>query len=162
MKTHKIHKLAEEIQNWTMVFPNQTNPNGVMFGGDLLAIMDTTAAMAAKRFCQMSVSTVSVEAVHFAKPIRVGDNVKTLAKVIAVGNTSMMVKTQALRDIGNNDLEPCVSAFYNLVAFDDQNKKAQVPRLQLAQDSTIDHQIAQIIKTCAQQREALLCEIKEF
>ncbi|MDQ7048744.1 MAG: hotdog domain-containing protein [Enterobacterales bacterium] len=162
MSIQSESKIAEEIQNWTLVFPNQANPNGVMFGGDLLAIMDTTAAMAAKRFCQMQVSTVSVEAVHFAKPIRVGDTIKTTAKVVAVGQTSMMIKTEAFRDIGDSQLEPCVSAYYNLVAFDNQYKKAQVPRLQVKENTQIDHQIAQVVKNAAQQRQALLTKIKEL
>jgi acyl-CoA thioesterase YciA len=89
-----------------------------MFGGDLLAIMDTTAAMATKRYCQLDVSTISVEAVHFTKPIFVGDNIKTTAKVVLVGNTSMMVKAESFRDIGSNQFEQCVIAYFSLVAFD--------------------------------------------
>ncbi len=153
MKTTEKAKLSEPIQNWTLVFPNQANPNGVMFGGDLLAIMDTSAAMAAKRFCQMEVSTVSVEAVHFAKPIRVGDTVKTTAKVVAVGNTSMIVKTEAFKDIGNDQLEKSVSAYYFLVAFDQNQQTARVPRLKLTENDAKEHQTALIIKQSAQQRQ---------
>ncbi len=70
MSNERISKNAEEIQNWSMVFPNQANPNGNMFGGDLLAIMDTTAAMPTERFSQTEVSMVTVEAVHFAESCR--------------------------------------------------------------------------------------------
>ena len=156
MKTERPIKQAEEIQNWTMVFPNQANPNGNMFGGDLLAIMDTTAAMAAKRYAQQEVSTVTVEAVHFAKPFFVGDNIKITAKVVAVGNSSMMVKTLAYKDIDNDELEQCVRAYFNLVAFDKNRKPIQVPSLEINQDDMEDNQLAEIIQNAAKQRNQAL------
>ncbi len=154
--SQRASQIAEQIQNWTMVFPNQVNPNGHMFGGDLLAIMDTTAAMAAKRYSQMAVSTVTVEAVHFAKPFKVGDNIKTIAKVVAVGNSSMMVKAEAYRDVGNDRLEKHVTAFFNLVAFDSQRQPAQVPLLKLSAADKKDHEQALIIKDSAKQRSKAL------
>lgn len=159
MNSNRPIKPAEEIQNWTMVFPNQANPNGHMFGGDLLAIMDTTAAMAAKRFSQMDVSTVTVEAVHFAKPFMVGDNIKTTAKVVAVGNSSMMVKTNSYRDIGDNQLEKCVSAFFNLVAFDKRRCPSQVPLLELTSADKQLREAAQAIKQSVEHRNQLLCKL---
>ncbi|MET1256443.1 acyl-CoA thioesterase [Aliikangiella maris] len=153
MSENRARKKAEEMINWNLVFPNQANPSGNMFGGDVLAIMDTTAAMAAKRFSEREVSTVTVEAVHFAKPIMVGDNIKTTAKVVAVGNTSMIVKADVYRDIGNNKLMRCVSAYLNFVAFDYQRHPTQVPLLDLEDDDIIANKIALTIKANAQQRQ---------
>ncbi|TQV71022.1 acyl-CoA thioesterase [Aliikangiella marina] len=152
-------KRAEEMVNWNIVFPNQANPSGNMFGGDVLAIMDTTAAMAAKRFSETQVSTVTVEAVHFAKPIMVGDNIKTTAKVVLVGNTSMMVKTDVYRDIGGNKLMKCVSAFLNFVAFDYQRMPTQVPILELLEEDETAHKMALTIKESAKRRQQELNEI---
>jgi len=149
-------KQAEEIINWNLVFPNQANPAGNMFGGDVMAIMDTTSAMAAKRFSENQVSTVTVEAIHFAKPIMVGDNIKTTAKVVSVGNTSMMVKADVYRDIGNNKLMKCVSAFLNFVAFDYQRLPTAVPLLELGPDDEKDNKRAKIIKESAKARSELL------
>jgi len=153
MTGNRQTKQAEEMVNWNLVFPNQANPSGNMFGGDVLAIMDTTAAMAAKRFSEKQVSTVSVEAVHFAKPIMVGDNIKTTAKVVAVGNSSMMVKTDVYRDIGNNQLMKCVSAFLNFVAFDYQRQPTEVPLLELAPEDEQAHKMALAIKAAAKKRK---------
>lgn len=153
MTEPRIKKRAEEMVNWNLVFPNQANPSGNMFGGDVMAIMDTTAAMAAKRFSEKQVSTVTVEAVHFSKPIMVGDNIKTTAKVVAVGNTSMMVKTDVYRDIGGNKLMKCVSAFLNFVAFDYQRLPSQVPLLELAEEDKQAHLIALSIKESAKARQ---------
>jgi len=150
--TDRKTKQAKQIQNWTMVFPNQANPNGNMFGGALLAIMDTTAAMAAKRFSQSEVSTVTVEAVHFAKPFFVGDNIKTAAKVVSVGNSSMMVKAEAFKDVGEEKLEKCVSAYFNLVAFDKNRKPTSVPLLEITSDNKKENQAAKIIADAARKR----------
>ncbi|MDH5630557.1 MAG: acyl-CoA thioesterase, partial [Gammaproteobacteria bacterium] len=152
-------KHAEEIVSWNMVFPNQANPNGNMFGGEVLAIMDSTAAMAAKRFSEKEVSTVTTEAVHFEKPILVGDNIKTTAKVVFVGNTSMIVKVDVYRDIGNNDLMKCVSAFSVFVAFDYRKQPAQVPNLLLDENDKLAHQMALIVKNSAAQRDNELAKL---
>jgi len=159
MKQSRKTKTAEEMVNWNLVFPNQANPAGNMFGGDVMAIMDTTAAMAAKRFSENQVSTVTVEAIHFAKPIVVGDNIKTTAKVVAVGNTSMMVKADVYRDVGNNELMKCVSAFLNFVAFDYQRQPTQVPSLELKPEDEKDNKKALVIKQSAKARAELLNNI---
>jgi acyl-CoA thioesterase YciA len=156
MSNARTRKRAEEMVNWNLVFPNQANPSGNMFGGDVMAIMDTTAAMAAKRFSENQVSTVTVEAVHFAKPIMVGDNIKTTAKVVAVGTTSMMVKADVYRDIGGNRLMKCVSAFLNFVAFDYQRQPTPVPLLELAPEDELAHQMALVIKAAAEDRRVAL------
>ena len=160
MTENRKTKLAEEMVNWNLVFPNQANPSGNMFGGDVLAIMDTTAAMAAKRFSEKQVSTVTVEAVHFAKPIMVGDNIKTTAKVVAVGKSSMMVKADVYRDTGDNRLMKCVSAFLNFVAFDYQRQPTMVPQLELTPEDEQAHKMALIIKDSAKNRSDLLKQIE--
>lgn len=160
MTENRKTKLAEEMVNWNLVFPNQANPSGNMFGGDVLAIMDTTAAMAAKRFSEKQVSTVTVEAVHFAKPIMVGDNIKTTAKVVAVGKSSMMVKADVYRDTGDNRLMKCVSAFLNFVAFDYQRQPTMVPQLELTPEDEQAHKMALIIKDSAKNRSDLLKKIE--
>ena len=154
--TERKTKKAKQIQNWTMVFPNQANPNGNMFGGALLAIMDTTAAMAAKRFCESEVSTVAVEAVHFAKPFFVGDNIKTTATVVSVGNTSMMVKAEAFKDIGEDKLEKCVSAYFNLVAFSKDHKPSLVPLLEISSENEKEFQAAKAVNQAARKRDEKL------
>ncbi len=160
MTFEKDPKFAEEITNWTMVFPNQANPNGNMFGGEMLAIMDTTAAMAAKRFSEKIVSTVTVEAVHFCNPIVVGDSIKTTAKVVAVGETSMIVKAIAYKDSGNNILVKSVSAFFILVAFDANRKPVLVPQLLLSEEDKVENSMAIVVKQSAMLRNKNLLELQ--
>lgn len=132
-------KVAEEIVSWDFVFPNDANPFGTMFGGKLLAIMDTTAAIAAIRYSGRTVSTAAVEAVEFVHPLRVGDRVKTTAKVVHVGRTSMMVRVDVYVDHGGNEFKHCTHAHFAMVAFDERRAPTAVPPLKLV---TADDQAA--------------------
>lgn len=123
-------QIAEEIVSWDFVFPNDANPFGTMFGGKLLAIMDTTAAIAAMRYSGRAVSTAAVEGVEFLQPVIVGDRVKTLSKVVFVGRTSMMVKVDVYVD-HSGDFKHCTTAHFAMVAFDERKVPTEVPPLQL-------------------------------
>ncbi|QGX39921.1 acyl-CoA thioesterase [Permianibacter aggregans] len=121
-------RVAEEIVAWDFVFPNDANPYGSMFGGKLLAIMDTTAAIAAIRFAGKTVSTAAVEAVEFVHPVVVGDRLKTTAKVVWVGRSSMMVRVDVYVDLGTS-FKRCTHAHFAMVAFDQHRRPTPVPGL---------------------------------
>lgn len=142
-----MSKKAEVITDWTFVFPNDANPYGAMFGGKVLAIMDTIAAIAAIRYSGRTVSTAAVEAVEFKLPIVVGDRIQTCAKVVWTGRTSMIVKVDVYRDRrAGEDLIHCTSAHFTMVAFDDDRRPTGVPQLLVETgEEKNDHQIAEMI-----------------
>lgn len=156
-------KKAEEIVTWNFVFPNQSNPYGNMFGGELLAIMDTTAAMAAIRYAERTVSTASVERVIFKKPIFVGDRIKTVAKVVLVGSTSMMVRTDVFVDKGGDEGDVLsTTAHFTLVAFNDERTPVLVPELIIDTDKERKQsELAQQIKDHVGRREGRIQEVVE-
>lgn len=161
--TERTPKKAEEIVTWNFVFPNQSNPYGNMFGGELLAIMDTTAAMAAIRYAERTVSTASVERVIFKKPIFVGDRIKTVAKVVLVGRTSMMVRTDVFVDKGGDEGDVLsTTAHFTLVAFDDERVPVPVPALIIDTDKEgKQSELAQQIKNHVGRREGRIQEVVE-
>ncbi|HEY9029925.1 MAG TPA: hotdog domain-containing protein [Kangiella sp.] len=161
--TERTPKKAEEIVTWNFVFPNQSNPYGNMFGGELLAIMDTTAAMAAIRYAERTVSTASVERVIFKKPIFVGDRIKTVAKVVLVGRTSMMVRTDVFVDKGGDEGDVLsTTAHFTLVAFDDERVPVPVPALIIDTDKERKQsELAQQIKNHVGRREGRIQEVVE-
>lgn len=144
-------QVAEQIDSWDFVFPNDANPFGTMFGGKLLAIMDTTAAIAAIRYAGRTVSTAAVEGVEFIHPIVVGDRVKTTAKVVFVGTTSMMVKVDVYVD-HSGQFKHCTTAHFAMVAFDDRKAPTAIPPLQLATPQ--DEQAAQTAAMIREQAKA--------
>lgn len=140
-------KKAEVITDWTFVFPNDANPFGSMFGGKVLAIMDTIAAIAAIRYSGRTVSTAAVEAVEFKLPIVVGDRIQTQAKVVWTGRTSMLVKVDVYRDRrAGEELTLCTTAYFTMVAFDDDRRPTPVPALLVESDEEkSDHALAEMI-----------------
>ena len=75
--------------------PADTNPNGDIFGGWLLAQMDLAAGMGAGQFTGGRVVTVAIEAMSFHHPVHVGDAVCCYAEVTRVGRTSLTLRVQA-------------------------------------------------------------------
>src|ERR1700739_4179635 len=74
-----------------LVWPNDTNGLGNLFGGRLLQWMDTTSAIAAHRHCKRVVVTATVNNVSFKEPIKLGSIVTLEAKVSRAFNSSMEV-----------------------------------------------------------------------
>jgi uncharacterized protein (TIGR00369 family) len=75
-----------------VVFPEQTNHYGTLYGGQALALMDKAAFIAASRYSRRAVVTASSERVDFHVPVRQGQLVELLARVVATGRTSITVE----------------------------------------------------------------------
>ena len=79
----------------TLAMPADTNANGDIFGGWLMAEIDMAGAIVAVERSKGPVVTVAVKELHFLRPIFVYDVVSFYATVTAVGNTSMTVTVDA-------------------------------------------------------------------
>ena len=73
------------------MLPRDTNGNGTIFGGVLLAYIDQAGAIATRPFCDRVV-TVKMNEVVFHAPVYVGDVVSFYAKIVRVGSTSITIK----------------------------------------------------------------------
>jgi len=81
-----------------LVFPQDTNPIGTLYGGTAMKWMDEVAFLAATRFARRQVVTVSMDRVDFKVPIPEGSIVELIGEVIRVGNTSVTARVQILRE----------------------------------------------------------------
>lgn len=155
-------KKSQTISSWTFVFPNDTNPYGHMFGGKLLAIMDSAAAMVAIRHSHRTIATAAVEAVEFKRPIMVGDRIKTDARIVDVGTSSMIVRVDVYVDQQTEKKQALVhatTAHFILVAFDDQHKPMAVPPLKLVSALDKKYQaIAKLIRDQAKLRRDVVAK----
>lgn len=79
-----------------IIMPNNANPHGHVFGGQIMAWIDLAAAMVAMRHAEVPVSTVHVEEVTFESPVLVGNHVHILACLNYVGTTSMEVGVKVM------------------------------------------------------------------
>ncbi len=75
----------------TIAMPADTNANGDIFGGWLMAQMDLGASVVARTRSNGKVATVAVNAMTFHKPVHVGDLVTIYSELLKEGATSMHV-----------------------------------------------------------------------
>lgn len=112
----------------TVAMPADTNPNGDIFGGWLMAQMDLAASNAAARYSQGRVVTVAADAMAFLSPVYVGDEVSVYASVVSTGRTSMRLEVQAWRRARHSDLAFKVTeGAFTFVAIGDDRRPRALP-----------------------------------
>ncbi|MDQ5851934.1 MAG: acyl-CoA thioesterase [Chloroflexota bacterium] len=119
-----------EVITTDHVLPGNTNSYGTMFGGDVLALMDKTAAIAALRFCRQPVVTASTERIDFRMPIHLGDIIEARARVIHTGRTSIIVRIDIWDERPlTGERELCTTGYYSFVSIDADGRPQPVPPL---------------------------------
>jgi acyl-CoA thioesterase YciA len=109
--------------------PADTNANGDIFGGWVMARMDQAGGMAGVDFAQGRVVTVKVDAMTFIRPVKVGDVLCVYTEVEKVGRTSMIIHVEAwARRFMQDFREKVTEATFVFVAIDDDGKPRPVPR----------------------------------
>src|SRR5215475_11030644 len=79
----------------TLAMPADTNQNGDIFGGWLLAQMDVSGGVFAAKITKTRNVTVAIDAMNFRKPVYVGDLVSVYGTLARVGRTSITVHLEA-------------------------------------------------------------------
>lgn len=111
-----------------MVLPPDTNYHGTVFGGRVLQWIDIAGAIAAQRHTRRKVVTASIDDMHFAVPIRLGDVVVLKAAVNYVHRTSMEVGVRVEREILHSGArEQAATAYLTYVALDDDGQPVVIP-----------------------------------
>jgi acyl-CoA hydrolase len=110
-----------------IVMPQHTNPVGVIFGGVVMSWIDIASAIAASRHSKMHVTTASIDALDFIKPIHLGWVVNIRASVNRVWNTSMEIGVQvSAENPRSGELYHTATAYLTMVAIDDAGKPHKV------------------------------------
>jgi acyl-CoA thioesterase YciA len=84
-----------ELCTRTLAMPADTNQNGDIFGGWLLAQMDIGGGVFAAKITKSRNVTVAIDAINFRKPVYVGDLVSVYGKLVRIGRTSISVHLEA-------------------------------------------------------------------
>ena len=117
-----------------VMLPSQANPAGNVHGGEIMKFMDTTAYVVAARHARTSIVTARVDELLFHTPIYLGALVTCRAKLVFVGRTSMeiavSVETEYLEE--NKPIEVALTAYFTMVALDDNGAPCPVPPLILS------------------------------
>jgi len=116
----------------TLAMPADTNPNGDIFGGWVMAQMDIAGGILSKEVALGRTVTVAVEAMKFIKPVHVGDVVCCYGQVDAIGNTSVALKLEVwvkpVLPRGGEERFKVTEGRFIYVAIDDQHNKRSIPR----------------------------------
>jgi acyl-CoA hydrolase len=114
----------------TFVMPHMQNVRGDLFGGELMALVDQAAAVAAIRHAGGPAVTASIERVDFRERIPVGALVSCVATVDYVGNSSMDITVEVYSErVSSREKRHTHTAHVVFVAVDDEGKPKRVPRL---------------------------------
>ena len=113
-----------------MVLPGETNPLNNLFGGELLARMDRSASIAARRHSRRIVVTASVNHVAFNRAVPLGSVVTVEAKVSRAFNTSMEIFIDVwIEDRESGERTKANEGIYTFVAVNDTGKPVTVPEV---------------------------------
>ncbi len=114
----------------TFVMPHMQNVRGDLFGGELMALVDQAAAVAAIRHAGGPAVTARIDRVDFKERIPVGALVTCIATVDYVGNSSMDITVDVYAEkVSTGERRHTHVAHVVFVALDEQGRPKRVPRL---------------------------------
>jgi len=110
-----------------LIFPQDTNHHGTMFGGKVMEYIDKLAAIAGMRHARRQVVTASSDSLDFLAPIRLGEVIEAEAFVTWTNKSSMeiYVKVQS-ENLYTGERRTTVTSFLTFVALDDGGKPTPV------------------------------------
>jgi acyl-CoA hydrolase len=111
----------------SIVFPNDLNTIGTLFGGRVLEQADRVAAVVCKRHTGRVCLTLGIDSVRFLAPARHGDILVFKAAVNRAWRTSLEVGVKVFADdFKTQQRRHIFSAYFTFVAVDDDLRPAQV------------------------------------
>jgi acyl-CoA thioesterase YciA len=113
-----------------MPMPADSNPNGDVFGGWIMAHVDLAGAVLPARIAKGRIATVAVNEFVFKQPVSIGDLLSFYARVTRVGKTSVTVNVEVYAERNPADLHVVKVTEANLtyVAIDGNGQPRSIPR----------------------------------
>ncbi len=110
--------------------PADTNGNGDIFGGWVMAQVDLAGSVIPARYVNGRMATVAVNEFVFKQPVRVGDILSFYAAVTRVGRTSISVQVEvfAERFGAQGQFVKVTEASLTYVAIDDAGRPRPIER----------------------------------
>jgi len=119
-----------ELVMRVMPMPADSNANGDIFGGWIMAQVDLAGAVLPARIARGRIVTVAVNQFVFKQPVSVGDLLSFYARVERIGRTSITVHVEVHAE--RNPAAPVVvkvtEASLTYVAIDHQGQSREIPR----------------------------------
>lgn len=141
MKTIKTPSDSETIMT-EIVFPNDTNPMGILQGGRLIHWMDIASAVCAQIHAENIAVTASIDKVYFKRPLYLGDILTIKAKVTRAFKTSMEVYVEVwAQSVKKAERHLTNHAYFTFVAIDANANPTTVPGIKPGNAHEKEHYI---------------------
>ncbi len=111
-----------------MPMPADSNANGDIFGGWIMAQVDIAGSILPARISRGRVATVAVNEFIFKQPVSIGDLLSFYATITRIGRTSITVHVEVMaeRDPENLHVVKVTEANLTYVAIDREGKPRSV------------------------------------
>jgi acyl-CoA thioesterase YciA len=122
--------LDKELVMKVIPMPADSNANGDIFGGWVMAQVDLAGAVLPARYAQGRMATVAVKEFIFKQPVRVGDILSFFSEVTRIGRTSITVKVEvyAERFRTQGQYLKVTEASLTYVAIDEAGRPRPLPK----------------------------------
>jgi acyl-CoA hydrolase len=122
-----VASTEEQTRFVEMIFPEQANHYGTLFGGHALSLMGKAAFVAATRRARQSVVMAASGKIEFHQPIRVGELVELVASVARVGRSSMTITVDMIReDLIDGRRQSAVHGTFEMVAVNELGRPVPI------------------------------------
>lgn len=110
-----------------VVFPEHANHYGTLFAGTALSLMAKAAFAAGARHAGTNVVMARSDTVEFKEPVRVGELIEIIGRIVRSGRTSMTVAVEIWReDIANGHRTRAVNGKFEMVAVDKDGRPVPI------------------------------------
>lgn len=120
----------KELVMKVIPLPADTNANGDIFGGWVMAQVDLAGSVLPARVIKGRMATVAVNEFLFKQPVRVGDLLSFFSEVVRIGRTSITVKVEvfAERFRTQGQYTKVTEATVTYVAIDEAGRPREIPK----------------------------------
>ena len=120
----------KELVMRVLPMPADSNVNGDVFGGWIMAQVDLAGSVLPSRIAKGRITTVAVNQFVFKQPVSIGDLLSFYATVERVGNTSVTVRVEvyAERNPANLHVVKVTEANLTYVAIDLHGQPRTIPK----------------------------------
>lgn len=118
-----------------MVWPDQSNHHGTLFGGAALSALDRLAFIVGSKVLRGTVVTAAVSRLDFAAPAPAGHLIECSAQVIHKGRRSVTLSTSLVAEaLLSGERTPCLSGDFVMVS--QSQSASEVPQTQVGTTDT--------------------------
>ncbi|KQM27404.1 MULTISPECIES: acyl-CoA thioesterase [unclassified Sphingomonas] len=114
---------AAPLRMVDMIFPNQTNHYGTLYGGDALRMMGKAAFIASTRHARAVMVMAASDRIDFVSPIREGEMVELTAEVRMTGRSSVRIGVDlSAEDLITGERRHAATALFTMVSVDETGR----------------------------------------